>query len=84
MAATWAASPPGPASVRPSPAAFTVPFRSPPKANANVSELLAAGCGSGATVSIGTSPGSGQISGLAGNRTSGLGGGMGGMGGMDF
>jgi general secretion pathway protein D len=38
------------------------------------------GSGGGATVSIGTSPGSGQISGLAGNRSSGLSG-MGGMGG---
>ena len=46
------------------------------------------GGGGGATVSIGTSPGSGQISGLAGNRSSGLssmggiGGNSGGIGGM--
>jgi type II secretory pathway component GspD/PulD (secretin) len=39
------------------------------------------GSGSGASVSIGTSPGSGQISGLAGNRSSGLSG-MGGVGGV--
>ncbi len=39
---------------------------------ANALNALGGG-GSGASVSIGTSPGSGQISGLAGNRSSGLG-----------
>ena len=43
------------------------------------SALNSLGGGGGSTVSIGTSPGNSQISGLAGSR---LGGGMGGMGGM--
>ena len=45
------------------------------------SALNALGSGGGATVSIGTSPGSSQISGFSGNRGGGLSG-MGGIGGM--